>query len=68
MKILVAVDGSKPAERAVRHVVGLHAGGSKLQMLLLNVQPEWAPARSDEDEREGRRLHARAAARVTLVK
>jgi nucleotide-binding universal stress UspA family protein len=65
MKVLVAVDGSKPSERAVRHVMAMHAGGMALRVVLANVQPEWAPARSAEDEREGKRLHARAAEKAT---
>lgn len=64
-RILVPVDGSKPSERAVRHVIGLRAAGLAVQVLLLNVQPEWAPARSTEDEKEGKRLHAQAADRAT---
>ncbi|HLS85406.1 MAG TPA: universal stress protein [Burkholderiales bacterium] len=63
-RILVAVDGSKPSERAVRHVVALHAEGLALSVLLLNVQPPWAPARSKEEEEEGKRLHAKAAERA----
>jgi nucleotide-binding universal stress UspA family protein len=64
-RFLLAVDGSRPAERAVRHVIGLHAAGLNVEVLLLNVQPEWAPPRSKEDEREGKRLHAKAAAQAT---
>lgn len=63
--ILAAVDGSQPAERAVKHVVGLHANGMALQVLLLNVQPEWAPARSRDEERERVRLHLEATERET---
>ena len=64
-RILLPVDGSKPSERAVRHVVQLHAAGMALRVLLLNVQPEWAPARSSEEEKEGKRLHVRAADAAT---
>ena len=64
-KILLPVDGSKPSERAVRHVVELHAAGMALRVLLLNVQPEWAPARSSEEEKEGKRLHVQAADAAT---
>lgn len=64
-KILLPVDGSRPAERAVRHVVALHAAGLALRVLLLNVQPEWAPARSREEEKEGKRLHVEAADAAT---
>lgn len=63
--ILAAVDGSKPAERAVKHVVDLHANGMALHVLLLNVQPEWAPARSRDEKREGVRLHLAATERAT---
>ena len=64
-RILIAVDGSKPSERAVRHVIGLRSAGMALRVLVLNVQPEWAPARSRGEEEEGKRLHARAAERAT---
>jgi nucleotide-binding universal stress UspA family protein len=64
-RILVAMDGSKPAARALRHVIGFAAAGMKLEVLLLNVQLEWAPAISDEEREEGRRLHAEAADRAT---
>ncbi|HZS66903.1 MAG TPA: universal stress protein [Burkholderiales bacterium] len=64
-RVLIAVDGSKPAERAVRHVIGTAAAGMKQQVLLLNVQLEWAPARSKEEKDEGRRLHAEAADQAT---
>ncbi len=36
-----------------------------LRVLLANVQLPWAPARSREEESEGKRRHARAAARAT---
>jgi nucleotide-binding universal stress UspA family protein len=64
-RILIAVDGSAPAERAVQHVIALAAAGLALRVLLVNVQPEWAPARSKADAEEGKRLHVRAAARAT---
>ncbi len=64
-KMLLPVDGSKPSERAVRHVVELHAAGMALRVLLLHVQPEWAPARSSEEEKEGKRLHVQAADAAT---
>jgi nucleotide-binding universal stress UspA family protein len=63
--IVVAVDGSKPAERAVKHVIALHTSGMALQVLLLNVQPEWAPPRSRDEKREGVRLHLAAGERAT---
>ena len=62
-RILLAVDGSPAAERAARHVVALKAGGLAFEVLLLNVQPEWAPARSREEKREGLRLHLEASER-----
>jgi nucleotide-binding universal stress UspA family protein len=64
-RILIAVDGSKASERAVRHLIRLRAGGMALRALVLNVQPEWAPSRSAAEEKEGRRLHALAAQRAT---
>ncbi len=39
-KILVPVDGSANAERAVRHAIALAASCPSLTVLLLNVQPE----------------------------
>jgi nucleotide-binding universal stress UspA family protein len=63
-RILVAVDGSAPSDRAVKHVVGLQSTGAALRVLLLNVQPRWAPALSEEDAAEGRRLHQQAATRA----
>jgi nucleotide-binding universal stress UspA family protein len=64
MRLLIAVDGSAPAERAVKHVAALAADGMALHAVVLNVQPEWAPARSKEDAAEGKRLHAQAAERA----
>lgn len=49
----------------MRHVVRAAAAGMKVRVLLVNVQPEWAPARSREEKDEGRRLHAEAAERAT---
>lgn len=49
----------------MRHVIGLVTAGMKLRVVLLNVQLEWAPARSKEEQDEGRRLHAEAAERST---
>lgn len=63
-KILLAVDGSKTAERAAKHVVALKAGGFAFEVLLLNVQPEWAPARTRDEKREGVRLHLEASERA----
>ena len=63
--MIVVGEGSKPSERAVRHVVGLHVAGMALRVLLVNVQPEWAPARSSEEEKEGERLHVQAADAAT---
>jgi len=63
--ILVPVDGSRPSERAVKHVIALHESGLSVRVLLVNVQLPWAPARDREEESEGNRLHARATARAT---
>ncbi|MBM3545779.1 MAG: universal stress protein [Alphaproteobacteria bacterium] len=38
-KVLVTVDGSPQAERAVRHAIELHKIGQVREMHLLNVQP-----------------------------
>lgn len=57
---LLAVDGSKPSERAVRHAIALRAAGLEMELLLLNVQPERGPGRSRDAKRERLRhyLHA----------
>lgn len=60
-RILLAVDGSKAAERAARHVVALKTSGLRLEVLLLNVQPVWAPARSRDEKRERAHLHLEAS-------
>lgn len=39
-KVLVPVDGSAPAHRAVRHVVALAGRDPSFEAVLLNVQPE----------------------------
>jgi nucleotide-binding universal stress UspA family protein len=65
IRILLPVDGSKIAERAARHVIAMARSSAVLKVLLLNVQPPWAPARSEEERLEGARLHARAAKRAT---
>jgi nucleotide-binding universal stress UspA family protein len=51
-RFLLAVDGSKPSDRAVRHAVALRAAGLGMEILLLNVQPEPGPARSRNAKRE----------------
>jgi nucleotide-binding universal stress UspA family protein len=51
-RILLAVNGSKPSERAVRHAIALRAAGLEVELLLLNVQPERGPARSRDAKRE----------------
>ncbi len=51
IELLVPVDGSKPAERAVRHAIKLVAGGLKARILLLNVQPELPRTRSRAEKR-----------------
>ena len=63
--VLLAVDGSPPAERAARHVVALHAAGMAVRALIVNVQPPWAPARRSDAPGEGRRSHGKAAAEAT---
>ncbi len=40
LKVLAAVYGSIPADRAVEHLVGLAKSGTAIEVLLLNVQPE----------------------------
>jgi len=69
VSILVPVDGSKPSERAVKHVIELSAA---VCVLLLNVQPP-SPATRSRTKRRGdmlRRLdaaeHATRSARVLL--
>ena len=62
--VLLAVDGSPPAERAARHVVALHAAGLAVRALIVNVQPSWTPPRAGEAG-EGRRSYEKAAAEAT---
>lgn len=64
IRVLLPVDGSRIAERAARYVVAMARSGAALKVLLLNVQPPWAPARSQTERFEGARLHARAAKRA----
>jgi len=64
VRILIAVDGSAPAERAARHVATLKAAGLAIEALLLNVQPEWAPPRSRAEKRKGLLLHLEASERA----
>ena len=40
LKVLVPVDGSKTAERAVKHVIELAKGHESMQVHLVNVQQE----------------------------
>jgi nucleotide-binding universal stress UspA family protein len=42
--ILVAVDGSEPSDRAVRHALDLLAAGLGAELHLLNVQPNYGGA------------------------
>jgi len=42
LKVLAAIDGSIPADRAVEHLVRLAKNGTPIEVLLLNVQPEFA--------------------------
>lgn len=39
-RLLVAVDGSNHADRAVQHVVRMHDLGLVVEVVMLNVQPE----------------------------
>jgi nucleotide-binding universal stress UspA family protein len=66
LRILLPVDGSATAERAAMHVAALKARGLNFEVLVLNVQPEWAPARSRDEKREGVRLHLEASERAML--
>jgi nucleotide-binding universal stress UspA family protein len=59
--ILVPVDGSKVAEDAVRHVIGLARSGMAMKVHLLNVQPEAAAALSEYEKREALALQIMAA-------
>jgi nucleotide-binding universal stress UspA family protein len=63
--ILVPVDGSKAAEDAVRHVIRLSTNGMVMMVHLLNVQGEWAPARSEYEKREGAAVQILAANNAT---
>ncbi|HMM50237.1 MAG TPA: universal stress protein [Burkholderiaceae bacterium] len=51
VELLVPVDGSKPALRAVRHAIRLAEGGLQARVLLLNVQPELPRSRSRAEKR-----------------
>jgi len=46
LKVLAAIDGSMPADRAVEHVVRLAKNGTPVEVLLLNVQPEIATSQT----------------------
>lgn len=63
-RILVPVDGSKPSERAVRHVIALCVAGLQLDVLLLNVQPGPLPGASLGAKREAIQLNILAADRA----
>jgi nucleotide-binding universal stress UspA family protein len=65
LKVLVPVDGSKPSERALGYAIKLSRSGLRLEVLLLNVQPEWAPARSREEKRAGVMLQIKAGEEAT---
>lgn len=65
LTILLPVDGSKHAERAVRHVIRLHAKGLACEALLLHVQPALPPHSSPRSKRRSavlRQLDAGEAA------
>lgn len=55
-KLLVPVDGSKPAERAVRHAIALAAGGLDVSVLLLHVQPPPLPPSAAKSRRRAEML------------
>ncbi|OJZ18762.1 MAG: hypothetical protein BGP21_06995 [Thiobacillus sp. 65-29] len=55
-KLLVPVDGSKPAERAVRHAIRLAAGGLQVSVLLLHVQPAPLPPSAAKSRRRAEML------------
>ncbi len=56
-KLLVPVDGSKPAERAVRHAIRLAAEGLEISVLLLHVQPTPLPPSAAKSRRRAEMLH-----------
>ena len=51
IKLLLAIDGSKPSQRAAEHVIRLDASGLELSALLLNVPPNLARSRSRAQRR-----------------
>jgi nucleotide-binding universal stress UspA family protein len=68
IKVLVPVDGSKTAERAVRHVVKLAQAGEAYEVHLVNVQeaadaPEVRRFLKDEDARRMQLEHGSVALR-----
>ncbi len=66
LKILLPVDGSKPAERAVRHVIALGASGLAVSVLLLNVQPAALPRSSPKSKRRAEMLQQLEAGEKAL--
>lgn len=67
LKILLPVDGSKHAGRAVRHVIKLHAHGLVCEVLLLHVQPALPPHSSPRSKRRSAILHQLDAGEAALA-
>ncbi len=67
LKILLPVDGSKHAERAVRHVIRLHTHGLFCEVLLLHVQPALPPHSSPRSKRRSAVLQQLDAGEAALA-
>ncbi len=65
--ILVAVDGSKPSDRAVSHALGLLAAGLGAELHLLNVQPNLGGAISTFVSKEQIDTHHREEGHKALA-
>jgi nucleotide-binding universal stress UspA family protein len=64
LKLLIPVDGSDHAKRALRHVLGLGGGKCELELHLLNVQEpiiDWEVRRFLREEEIDKMLHDKAA-------
>jgi nucleotide-binding universal stress UspA family protein len=72
LKLLIAVDGSENALRAVRHVIGLARRGIRVEPVVINVQPPVmagevgtiAPAKITEETRAVAAAEALGAAQA----
>lgn len=72
LKLLIAVDGSENALRAVRHVIGLARRGMRVEPVVINVQPPLmagevgtiAPAKITEEARAVAAAEALGAAQA----